>query len=884
MVGALDRDYSRSHAILIGTWEYTELHGPIPAVRNSLDRMGTLLTSEACGWPADRVTTFRNERSPGDLPDRIAETFGDVEDVALFYYVGHGQPDPDDKLCLGLVDSRTQARRRATTSLEFDDIRRALKNSNATTKIVILDCCFAGLAMDGRLTGRAVDVAELAGGTGAFTMAASGYTTAWYEVDGEAPQTYFTRYLADIVEHGGIPGQPTGLRLAPIFRQLRNNLESAGKPRPTAVNQDFAGEYVFARNTTGQPESAPPPEPDEVVANFDSIMDCSPTAIAEFTATLDRQGADQFLAAVTVRRSGQEVAALVSLLQLDGRKEDIAAIVQAAVRLPTAHVVTILAALYALGLKEDADRLLAAVPQPAAVVAELLPTLTEHEAEPLLETLSHRDIDAAAVVEALPGFHADRLIRKMLAAATTTAQIVDLFATVWPVLAADRIMPLLRDVAGRRGDGNVVIELVDKLRHIGRPVEANRLLAEVTSIWSRDGARVLVELALANRITDLTRVMSAQPTTSSEVPVDLRDVLHGVLKGDVGDLKACLTALQRTGAVAVVENMLTYVASTQHPLKIAELFGALADSDEPDVTRLLTNRVALHLRGHADDRFSMLRRKYAIMLQLKALYSVGRGTDARNLCIALVSTKDREWNAMVMEQVAANLRRTGHHTNATELTDALRPQWRRDMIWAAPGALIMQLVLGLLGRSMRPGLGDDWWRIFPLTVSALVVVCLTLGLELLLLSKPLHVMGDRRGGSASDHLLFILMTAVAIEGFVRADWLAFGTVVVGALVAYAIAKGPYDLRNMDAIIFGLFGIACVVASTLSSVWPVAFVAVLGVVTVAFVALTRSRLALVRSACITVTATAAGLHWVFPAPWPWLNTIAQAIGDVLTWKF
>ena len=67
---------------------------------------------------------------------------------------------------------------------------------------------------------------DLAAGTGAYTMAAtSAYTTAWYESGpGSArPQTFFTKYLADLVERG-IPGQPTGLKLDPLFRQLRENL------------------------------------------------------------------------------------------------------------------------------------------------------------------------------------------------------------------------------------------------------------------------------------------------------------------------------------------------------------------------------------------------------------------------------------------------------------------------------------------------------------------------------------------------------------------------------------------------------------------------------------------------------------------------------------
>jgi uncharacterized caspase-like protein len=86
-----------------------------------------------------------NVLNPGDLPDRLITAFEAVTDVAVFYFVGHGQLAPDDQLCLGLVQSRPEPNRRAATSLRFADVRQALQDSSATVKIVILDCCFAGL-------------------------------------------------------------------------------------------------------------------------------------------------------------------------------------------------------------------------------------------------------------------------------------------------------------------------------------------------------------------------------------------------------------------------------------------------------------------------------------------------------------------------------------------------------------------------------------------------------------------------------------------------------------------------------------------------------------------------------------------------------------------
>lgn len=250
-------DFSRSRAVLIGTSDYTNLP-PVPAAAHSLHRMHGLLTGPLCGWPADRVELILNERAPGDLPDRLVDLYVDATDVALFYYVGHGQPDPKDRLCLSLVDSRDQAERRWTTSLTFDAVRDALDISRAEVKIVFLDCCYAGLALTGEGTLGTIDMMQATRGTGAYTVAASGpFNTAWFETDPDShtPQTYFTKHLAEVVERG-IVGEPEVLTLSTVVEHLTEDLASHGKPLPTHRARDFASRFPFARNIAATPPPA----------------------------------------------------------------------------------------------------------------------------------------------------------------------------------------------------------------------------------------------------------------------------------------------------------------------------------------------------------------------------------------------------------------------------------------------------------------------------------------------------------------------------------------------------------------------------------------------------------------------------------------------------
>jgi len=195
---------------------------------------------------------LHNESGPGDLADRFITAFEDVLDAALFYYVGHGQIDMADELCLSLTMSRKEANRRTATGIPFTVVRGALLDSPAATKIVILDCCFSGLASAPASTqaGHRSQVLDMTSGAGAYTMAAAGaYNPAWYETDPDVsePQTYFTRYLADLVELG-IPEEDAVLNLHPLFSHLRENLASDRRPVPCARSIDGAREFAFAYN------------------------------------------------------------------------------------------------------------------------------------------------------------------------------------------------------------------------------------------------------------------------------------------------------------------------------------------------------------------------------------------------------------------------------------------------------------------------------------------------------------------------------------------------------------------------------------------------------------------------------------------------------------
>src|ERR1700733_13753675 len=102
----MDRDMSRSRAILISNAVFTDaMIEDLPAAAGCAPAMQALLTSELCGWPADRVEMLENVAAPSGGARRLIELTKGIQDVLLLYYVGHGMRIPNGQLALALRDT-----------------------------------------------------------------------------------------------------------------------------------------------------------------------------------------------------------------------------------------------------------------------------------------------------------------------------------------------------------------------------------------------------------------------------------------------------------------------------------------------------------------------------------------------------------------------------------------------------------------------------------------------------------------------------------------------------------------------------------------------------------------------------------------------------------
>ncbi|MGW2143426.1 caspase, EACC1-associated type [Nonomuraea bangladeshensis] len=255
-----NRDYSRSRAVLMGTWKYTDFK-EAPAVERSFNRMRNLLKDPVCGqWPEKAIKLFDNRPTLGTTHRELIATFKEAADVLLFYYVGHGIYDHRERLCLTVGDTSIEADFTAATGLPFEAVHDAFRASRATVKIAILDCCYAGHAAEGYGSLSANRLPPVSGTY--LLMSSSAFETSWYETEDVADaQTCFTKALVNTV-HGGIRGGPAGLTFDHIFGVVVDQLVENGRPEPRRRVEDHAANWVFACNNSPDAPPEPGADPD----------------------------------------------------------------------------------------------------------------------------------------------------------------------------------------------------------------------------------------------------------------------------------------------------------------------------------------------------------------------------------------------------------------------------------------------------------------------------------------------------------------------------------------------------------------------------------------------------------------------------------------------
>ncbi|WP_405506685.1 caspase family protein [Streptomyces purpurascens] len=249
-MGLPDPDGTR--VVLIGADEYQNFPG-LPAVRNNLVRLAELFTSPHAGClPAGHCVTVRNPAARDDVLDAVYQAASEATDTLVVYFAGHGMLSPEGSLYLALGHS--EPGRKFYKSVAYNDLRTGVLESVAPRKVVILDCCYSGAALEGYMGGPD-EFADQTAIEGSYVMTASAATQAAMAPVG-ARFTAFTNELVKAVSKG-VPEVSGTLDMNSLFRHVSRELGSKGMPVPRQRSDDQGHAIALFRNKWKQPREEP---------------------------------------------------------------------------------------------------------------------------------------------------------------------------------------------------------------------------------------------------------------------------------------------------------------------------------------------------------------------------------------------------------------------------------------------------------------------------------------------------------------------------------------------------------------------------------------------------------------------------------------------------
>ncbi|WP_433712235.1 caspase family protein [Nocardia sp. CA-084685] len=239
-----DRLQSRAVLIGVGRHDASSLP-PIPAVPRNLadlraaliDPVGGTLSAENCWSLGDPVAAT-------DIGDVVAHAAAQATDVLLVYYCGHGLVDDRGRLHLALQS--TDPARPRWTALPFDTLREEIVSSPAAARVLLLDCCFSGRAIEamtdslGIVAGQ-VDIA------GTYTITSTTANSVSYAPTAD-PHTCFTGALLAVCT-----SSKEALTLDELYDQVNRRLRAQGLPGPQRRAFNATGNMALFKGPAQRP-------------------------------------------------------------------------------------------------------------------------------------------------------------------------------------------------------------------------------------------------------------------------------------------------------------------------------------------------------------------------------------------------------------------------------------------------------------------------------------------------------------------------------------------------------------------------------------------------------------------------------------------------------
>ncbi|MCM2388287.1 caspase, EACC1-associated type [Streptomyces albipurpureus] len=245
-MGVQRGDFSSTncHAIVVGTGRYGKGGrvplSDLPGAARSARAIAAVLREE-CGMDG-RVTEIIDARGPTEVLAAVQVAIDASEGgVVLFYFIGHGLIGPGRQLYL--ATSGTVSADDTVQAVPYDQVSKRLGEATAST-VVILDCCFSGLAQTAPQESYR-EVLASARPEGSFLLASATHYAASF-APADAVHTLFSGELLRLLKEGD-PGGPAWFTLLDLYRILDHRFQgSAVRPHSDGVGR--ASDLILVRN------------------------------------------------------------------------------------------------------------------------------------------------------------------------------------------------------------------------------------------------------------------------------------------------------------------------------------------------------------------------------------------------------------------------------------------------------------------------------------------------------------------------------------------------------------------------------------------------------------------------------------------------------------
>ncbi len=255
----MDRtDVADARAVLIGvsTFPKDPSLTALPSVEQNLMDLKSALTNPGIlGLKTKNVTVLKNPSRVETVMETLQSAADAARGLLFVYYAGHGLLGGRRGLLHFAVRDSAQDKVGPWSALSAANVREAVVNSRAQFRVLIIDCCFSGRALDdptmGSPQGQARGQVEI---EGTVTLVSAPDNAPAMAPIGERNTAFTGEFLKVITS--GLRDAPEALDLFTVFGEVNRSLLAQGRPAPDIAARGGADKRPVFSNAAYKPDSS----------------------------------------------------------------------------------------------------------------------------------------------------------------------------------------------------------------------------------------------------------------------------------------------------------------------------------------------------------------------------------------------------------------------------------------------------------------------------------------------------------------------------------------------------------------------------------------------------------------------------------------------------